>query len=161
MDSFGTRFAFRTVVLLTCAVVAWQGPERTPTREVEELVSVVFKPARIQADAPAEPVNTLVAAPPVAQDTKAADIKAADFKAVPRREPAVARAARAPAARPQVVKASMRHTVVRPLPKAEPPLPAVFVPIRNLGLRLQARLGAPRDEKAAARPAPRPRKLRR
>jgi hypothetical protein len=144
------RYAFRTLVLLACAIAGWGGEDPTPTREVVELVSVFDKPARMEVQAPGEPVE----AQTVAQHANAA----------PRQEIAATRSARTSMTVPSKVNVSCRppacraagtgkiaatkRTGARQERKAEPPLPAIFVPIRKLGLYLQARLGAPRDEKA-------------
>jgi hypothetical protein len=167
-----TRFAFRLLVLLVCVIASWRGAEQRPSREVVELVSVVYKPARMEAAAAAEPSNAHTAAPlaqasadsgappkrPVQGPAPAAVQQA---KAVPRREPTAAHSARPSMAVPKVVKVSCRPAACHAAPAAtrtakkrpgarqEPPLPAVFVPVRTLGLYLQARLGAPREGKAA------------
>lgn len=180
METAITHYAFRMLVLLVCVIAASSGAERTPTREVTELVSVLHKPARIQATSAGKSANAQV--PALAPDTstnRAASAKrvsrgrALHAKA-PRQVSAGTRSARKPVAvakNPSVVRASCRpptcraatpatkavvkRTAARPGKKAEPPLPAVLVPIRTLGLRLQAWLGAQQE---AARPSRRPRR---
>lgn len=177
MDPTITRLAFHVLVLLACAIAAWRGAEQTPTREVVELVSVVYKPARVQAVTAGESTNAQTATPTpeanadhgVASAKRLAQMRAPvvvqHAKTGPRPEPAASRSsARAPAAAQSVIKVSCRQPTCRaatPAPKAvskraairqgrqaEPPLPAVFVPVRKLGLYLQARLGTARDAKA-------------
>ena len=134
MDSALARYAFRLLVLVACAIAAWGGPDPTPTREVVELVSVFDKPARIEAKAASE----LASAPTVVQHAKAAP-----------RQAAVTRSAKTSATVSSGVKNVVaKRSGARQAPKAEPPLPAMFVPIRELGLYLQARMGTARDGKA-------------
>lgn len=166
MDSAVNLFLFRLLVVVMCVVAAWRGAQQPPTRDVVELVSVVYKPARVQAQPQAqaqvavEPVNVLPAAPVLAQ-AKAAQVAPSKPLLQRRTAPPVRHAK---TVRPQIVKVSCRppacpaaapgakaiikRTGARQARKAEPPLPAVFVPIRNLGLYLQARLGL-QDAKAA------------
>lgn len=165
MDSAVNLFLFRLLVVLMCAIAAWRGAQQPPTRDVVELVSVVYKPARVQAQTQTqtqfavEPVNVLPAAPILAQ-AKATKVAPSERLLQRRAAPPVRHAK---AVRPQVAKVSCRppacraaaprakaiikRTGARQVRKAEPPLPAVFVPIRNLGLYLQARLGL-QDAKA-------------
>lgn len=164
MDSAVNLFLFRLLVVVLCVVAAWRGAQQPPTRDVVELVSVVYKPARMQAQAQAqvavEPVNVLPA-PPILAQAKAAQVAPSKPLLQRRTVPPVRHAK---TVRPQIVKVSCRppacraaapgakatikRTGARQVRKAEPPLPAVFVPIRNLGLYLQARLGL-QDAKAA------------
>lgn len=183
MESRTYRVEFGLLVLLVCAIMAWFGEDRTPSREVVELVSVVYKPARMvpsepvamdimaagewatpQAVAAAAPMD--VAAPKQLAHGRA-PVVAPRARAGPRPEPAPVRAAKASIAAPGVVKAACRpptcgararatnavakRTGLHDAGPVEPPLPRVFVPIRKLGLYLQARLDAPRPAKAAPR----------
>lgn len=125
MESRGYRFEFGLLVLLGCAIAAWHGEDRTPTHEVVELVSVVYKPARI---VPSEQATTPVAATPVAKASC--------------RPPGCGAKARS-------TTAAAKHAQARQARNAQPPLPAVLVPIRTLGLYLQDRLGTQQQEKPA------------
>ncbi len=73
MESGYYRLKLGMVVLMTCAVIAWTGDDSTPTREVTEVVSIIYKPARPMPSNPeaAEPevavnVANFAAAAPVA-----------------------------------------------------------------------------------------------
>ena len=121
MEFRGDRFVFGLLVLLFCAIAAWRGPDRTPSKMVVELVSVTYKPAR------------MVAFEPVPMEPKVAG-EWANAQSV---DPA------------QETSAATEHAAVRRGQKPEPPLPAVFMPIRRLGFYLQARLGAPQHPKAS------------
>ncbi len=57
MDTAFGRYAFQMLVLLACVIATWGGEDKTPTREVVELVSVVYKPARVEASAAGGPAN--------------------------------------------------------------------------------------------------------
>ena len=176
MEAAVTRFAFRLIVLLGCAIAALHGEEQTPSREVVELVSIIYKPARLEAKADGESENAQTAAPAPAPATNANSVASPKPLLQGRaplvvqhansvRRPVATRSARTSVPVPGVVKASCRPSACRAaVPasnavikrtgapqgrKAEPPLPAVFVPVRTLGLYLQARMGAPRDGKAA------------
>jgi hypothetical protein len=161
MEFRSDRFAFGLLVLLFCAIAAWRGTDQTPSRVVVELVSVVFKPARIvaheplpiEAKAAGEWESIQTAAP--TQETSAAVQKA---KAVLKQRSAVVSSPRTSVAaskvpkiscRPPACRARAEHAAVPQSRKPEPPLPSVFVPIRNLGLYLQARMGAPQHGKTA------------
>lgn len=109
-----------------------------------------------------------IAAPKRLSRGRAAPV-AQHAKAVPRQRAAAVRSAKTSVATPPRAKAScrppacraattaaataavMKHTSARHARKAEPPLPAMFVPIRTLGLHLQARLGLPQHAKAGQR----------
>jgi hypothetical protein len=180
MDTAFGRFAFQMLVLLACAIATWGGPDPTPTREVVELVSVVYKPARIEASAAVEPVNAQATVsspetnaeqlvlPKQAQGQPPVVVQQA--KVAPPEEPAPARSTRKSVAaseakvscRPPACReaepgkqAVTKRTDTRQARKAEPPrpteppLPAVFVPVRRLGLYLQARLGVESQGTAA------------
>lgn len=164
------RLEFRLLVLLVCAITVWLGEDRTPSQEVVELVSVVYKPARQLAPEPATAQAEVAAMGP---DTPAANAvvcaNAAPTASAKRRATPVAQHAQAGAGRAAVrpartsvatsnvakascrppgcrarvpaARAAARPAGARPGPQPEPPLPALLVPIRNLGLYLQARLG--------------------
>jgi hypothetical protein len=183
MDTSFGRYAFQMLVLLACAIATWGGDDPTPTREVVELVSVVYKPARIQAGADGGTANaqTTAASPgataelvaPPKQVQAQAPVAVQHAKVAPRQqEPAPARSGGKPKAAPSEVKMSCRSTACPvadpgkqaatkrtntrqarkaqpPLPAEAPPLPAVFVPVRKLGLYLQARLGVEPEGKRA------------
>lgn len=140
MEFRNDRLVFGLLVLLFCAIVGSQGADRTPSRTVVELVSVTYKPARIAAS------ETFRENAPV-------DVQHA--KAEQGQPSPPARAARTSASVSKVLKVSCRPAACRGRTpamnarKPEPPLPAVFVPIRRLGLYLQARLGTPQHGKAA------------
>jgi len=53
MESRSHRFEFGLLVLMACAITAWRGEDKTLSRVVVELVSVVHKPARIVPSEPA------------------------------------------------------------------------------------------------------------
>jgi hypothetical protein len=192
MDTAFGRYAFQMLVLLACAIATWGNADQTPTREVVELVSVVYKPARIEATrieastacgpANAQTIASFpetsaeqIASPKLVQSQ--APVVVQQTEVAPRQEPAATRATRKSATAPSEVKVSCRPPACRtadpgkqavttrtdtrqarkaqpPLP-AEPPVPAVFVPVRKLGLYLQARLGVESDGKAAPRNAKR------
>jgi hypothetical protein len=181
MDTALARFAFHMLVLLACAVFSWVGADQTPTREVVELVSVVYKPARAEASAAGGPENFAQttasspetnaeggASPKLVQGQAPVVVEHANVE--PRQEPAPTRSTKKPVTAPSEVKVSCRppacrtadpekqavtkRTETRQARKAapaqvEPPLPAVFVPVRRLGLYLQARLGVESDGTAA------------
>jgi len=166
------RFVFGLLVLLLCAIATWQGPDRTPSEEVVELVSVVYRPARITAQEPL-PIETRAAGEGAnAQSTGPAQETSTDHIALPKRPlqgralPAVRHAKEATRlgsatvakhscrpsacrARATATNAVTKHAAARQGRKQEPPLPAVFVPIRKLGLYLQARLGTPQHGRGA------------
>jgi hypothetical protein len=165
MESHSDRFVFGLLVLLFCAIATSRGPDRTPSGTVVELVSVVFKPARIAANEPV-PIEPKAAGEWAnAQTAAPAPLAVRHAKTVPRQGSTAVRSARASmgvsnvakvSCRPSVCRARasatnpiMEHAAARQGRKPEPPLPAVFVPIRTLGLYLQARLGAPQHGKAA------------
>lgn len=138
MNTALARFSFGLLVLLACAIAAWHSAEPPPTREVVELVSVMYKPARVISAAPVEAVKLeSTAAAPV-------PVPAAGIHRVsaPKR---VARARPAPGAK-ALPRQQPRAPVARQEQEAQAPLPAVFVPIRSLGFFLQARLGLAREE---------------
>jgi hypothetical protein len=157
MDPAVTRFATGLLVLMVCAFAAWLGPDRTPSRTVTELVSVVhFWPraevkaagelARAEPTAPAPETNSIRRASP----KRLAEGRAPSF--VTRAHVHRAKdSCRSPTCRQAALarNAVRKQVAARQAPKAEPQLPAVFVPIRNLGLYLQARLAALGVEKAA------------
>ena len=182
MDTAFARCAFQMLVLLACLIATWGGADQTPTREVVELVSVVYKPARVvPQEAAAGSVNAHTAAS--APETNAEQVASPKqvqsqapavvqhVKAAPSQEPAPTRSTKKPVTPPSEVKVSCLPPACRPAdpgkpavtkrtdtrqarkaapPRpAEPPLPAVFVPVRRLGLYLQARLGVESDGKAA------------
>lgn len=159
MRSRGYRFEFGLLVLLGCAIAAWHGDDRTPTHEVVELVSVVYKPARI---VPSEPAPSAGEAPgerashaaAPAQQASAVRVAAPKPPAQVRVPPAVQHAKAEPrqrsggACRPPGCNAKARSTTAAPTyakarqaRDAQAPLPAVLVPIRTFGLYLQDRLG--------------------
>lgn len=170
MESRSDRFVFGLLVLLFCAIATWRGPDRTPSEEVVELVSVFYRPARItayepvpaEAKAAGESANAQSAAPareasanhiaspkPSLQGRASPAVRHA--KAVPRQGAAPMRSARTSMGVSKVAKANaiMEQAAARQGRRPEPPLPAMFVPIRRLGLYLQARLGTSQHGKAA------------
>jgi len=183
MDTAFGRYAFHVLVLLACAIATWHGADSTPTREVVELVSVVYKPARLEARAVDEPASIVQTAASPSTESNAEQVAppkqvqsqgpvvVQHAKVAPRTEPPAPRPTKkfvkaqseakvpcsppaCPAADP-AVPAVMKRTDTRPPKKAEPalpaepPLPAVFVPVQRLGLYLQARLGVESDRKPA------------
>lgn len=167
MDTAFGRYAFQLLVLLACVVAAWIGEDRTPTREVVETVSVLYKPARVEPAAGGldNPQSTaspntsaeLVVSPRQVQGQ--APAVAQHAKAAARPEPAPPRSPTKPVTAPSEVKQAVKKPTdkrqarkAEPPPPAEPPLPAVFVPVRRLGLYLQARLGVePEGEEQTSR----------
>jgi hypothetical protein len=178
------RFVFGLLVLVLCGIATWRGPDRTPSEEVVELVSVVYRPARptayepvpVETKAAGESANAQSATP--ARETSTDHIASSKrplqehasppgqrAKEVPRQGSATVRSARASMGDSNAAKVSCRpsacraratatnavtkHAAARQGRKPEPPLPAVFMPIRKLGLYLQARLGTPQHGKAA------------
>lgn len=191
MDSHGQRHVLHAVVLMGCIFVGVFGQDKTPTRDVVEMVSVVYKPARtVPAELPASlPVNGGELSAQVALSDSLGPNELPDSSAATVQRPQVVDAqggvspghgsralpdrgvhAAAPAVKPStnfkgVVRTSCRpagcteHAYsgkarVKNARKAARPqnahqearLPAVFVPIRKLGLYLQARTGGPAKE---------------
>jgi hypothetical protein len=190
MDSHGQRHVLHAVVLMGCVFVGVYGQDRTPTRDVVEMVSVVYKPARnLPTETPAslpadggepsaqvalseslgpnelpEPAATVHR--PRVVDGQGGLRPGHGSKALPERGLHAA----APAVKPStnykgVVRTSCRpagctehaHSgkgrvksagkTARPQKATqEARLPAVLVPIRKLGLYLQARTGGPARE---------------
>jgi hypothetical protein len=149
------RAVMAAIVLLCCALVAFQqGRVRARPRMVTELVSVVYVPARPApppAAAPAPPgpstATAVAAAAPVSDRPKAA---AAPEHVIEARRP-LPRITLARAAAGRVVAAAARanpstHALKKsdkagdPLVASAPPVPALFMPVRRLGLSLQRRL---------------------
>lgn len=135
-------------------------------------------PVTIEAKATADRANAEAAAPiaqanpePIAAPKRLSRGRAAPVaqhaKAVPKQRAAAVRSAKASVASPARARASCRppgcrataaasaavmtRTSARHARQAEPPLPAMFVPIRKLGLYLQTRLGLPQHAKAGPR----------
>jgi hypothetical protein len=181
MDSHSQRHWLNAVVLIGCVLVGLYGQDRTPTRNVVEMVSVVYKPARsVPAEMPATlQAEAVEASHQVAvSDTLGPDellvspvaVASAQADHVPKAVPARALHAAAGTVRTApnfkgVVRASCRapgctdHADPGKAPKRharhaggpdavkhEAKLPEVFVPIRRLGLYLQARTGGPAKE---------------
>lgn len=178
------RFGFQMLVLLACVIGTWGGTDKTPIREVVELVSVVYKPARAGApiapsNAPAVELSPTSTSSPESSAAVDGSPKRAQSQppvvvqdAKPSQEPAPTRPAKKKSvAAANEVKESCRPPACRsadhgkqvatkrtdtpqtrkaePPRPAEPPVPAVFAPVRRLGLYLQAQLGVEPEGKAA------------
>lgn len=154
-DRTPTRMVTETVSV----VHVWPRKDAKAAAELAKAEPAAPAPETIAVQ-PASPKHS----PPGRAPSVAARAHVQHAKAVPQEEPAVARPVKAAVAVP-IVKASCRPPACRVAaratnavrkqaaayhaPKAQPPLPAVFVPIRNLGLYIQTRMAAPRDGKAA------------
>ncbi|MBA3774303.1 MAG: hypothetical protein H0X13_17985 [Ramlibacter sp.] len=164
MDPTVNRVVFGLLVLVASTIATWRDAD-PPSRMITELVSVVYVPPRTEAMpvahlapvAPIEPAapgpetNAVAAAEPakplqVRAPRVAGRTHVPHAKALPNAGRAVTRTARASATAPAAATV-MTRTAARHQAGAEPPTPAVFVPIRNLGLYLQARLPASPQEK--------------